>query len=475
MQLSYDGMVFDILLLKDWLREAVYTEDRSTFLYWHHVIEVQCILNDDATNSENFPRVINLPDVNIPAKAPVVIAADKRIRKWTIARDVGAAVIGAGVINRGELRQNVPGIGPSAPRTDLDFLPDPNDKGLNLFPPDPSKLQDLPNAIAAGVIVSAPGSAKPLNFTEEDGKLPGEAKQGPPPIEKPASRPPGVGKPVNPNAGAGKKIPRPPFVLRPARKPPEQRNSHTIPTTDREMRARLQNPRRRLAVWLYTGVNGTPDFILDSPQPGTTVDASTGPLCTIMDCTAIHGQMTSVMHLKFETWEAPTIQYGFAPPTTNVSLKNRTPSGKFANVANNAGNAAGLVNRQRIITTPAVLSHRWTMSFDWNPENYLRIRRISGEIIFRSDVLKLRGLSADQLRPYFYSHAIPSGYVRVPGNGGVELNTEGNAVSYKIVDEQQMTNFPGGAYWGVVDIQATTTFAYVSSDIAEAALRATGR
>lgn len=440
MQLSYDGMVFEVLLLKDWNREAVYSEDKSTFLFWHHVIEVSCILNDDATNAENFPRLVQAPARLVLQKAPVAVrpaAQNKPKKKWAIAP--GAAKDGPGAV----------------------FNP-------ALFAPNPDNLEDVPGAVEPGADAGAPGVTKNAVVADEAGAVLGRNKPGLIVPKVPVVQ----NKPANPNAGKPdfkRFVPFPKLNL-PARKPPQFRNEHSIPATDVEMRARLMRPRRKLLVWLYTGVNGGIQYILNSPQLNAPVDAMTGPICTIMGCTEITGQMTAVMNLKFETWEGPQIEYG-----TEVTGTSRLKGGAGPIVGKQGGGVLNVVgnakNIGRVIKTPAVLSHRWEMSFGWNPASQLRTRRIDGEVIFRSDVLKLRGLSADQLRPYFMSHAIPTGYVRQPNpEGTIKLNTEGNGVQYSIVDEQQMMNFPGGAYWGIVDVQASTNFSYNSSEIGQTAI-----
>jgi hypothetical protein len=170
------------------------------------------------------------------------------------------------------------------------------------------------------------------------------------------------------------------------------------------------------------------------------------------------------MKLRFETWEGPKLEY-----ETSVDSKTSTLKG-----ANKIGNLGGgkLVNDAppkalpvTKVKTPPVLSHRWEMSFGWDPKTFLRLRNISGEVLFRADVLELRHLSADQLRPYFMAHQIPSGYIRIPDTGSaVKLNSEGTGVVYSITDQQQMMNFPGGANYGLVSMEAVTSYEYHGFD-----------
>lgn len=422
MQLSYDGMVFDVLLLKDWLREAVYTDDKSTFLYWRHVIEVVTILNDEATNAEFFDG----EDLGGEA-------ADNRVG---VAKDRGVDknIFPALPKKRWDIRVD-PGEGKPLPLRGGEL----GGKDGPILPEiDPRDLRNRPN-IPGGAGVGAPGVDK-----VPEGLRPRPLVTGllprpliPREVENGFGRPnnfpdvpPGVNKPFGFNDN-----------LRVAR---VNRINHTIPTTDIEMRRRLAVPRRQLNVWMYTGVNGRREHILQSPQAGAGVDAKTGPICSITDCTEIHGQQTAVMHLRFETWEGPKIEFG---------------------------GMSSVDKGRRVVNTPAILSHRWTMAFGFDPQTHLRVRSIEGEAILRADVMHLRKISADQLRPYFMCHKIPPGYVRVPDpNDMVRLNSDGTGVVYKITDKQQMTNFPAGAEWGMTKIEATSATEYSSSNAAEGIL-----
>src|SRR6185503_12330130 len=55
MFLAYDGIVFDVLLLNGWEIEAVMSEDGADFLYWHHLIDVTCIINPAVVATDIFP------------------------------------------------------------------------------------------------------------------------------------------------------------------------------------------------------------------------------------------------------------------------------------------------------------------------------------------------------------------------------------------------------------------------------------
>ena len=414
MQISYDGIIFDIVLLKNWLKEAVYTEDKTTFLYWHHVIEVDAVLNDDATNYENFPELKN----NV-AQNPAVLRNNAKLLEAQIKK---AWVIKKARQQIQKVQQDFIALNP---REDLDFLNPDNLESL--FPEGDTWSKEIAGRIARNRIADIAGNVN--------------------------------GQVANIDA-AVKKTLEDPFNLtvkdlKHNTTPQYARIKHTLPSTDVELRARLARPRRQLAVWLFTGVNLKPEYMLMSPDPSTitldengqpdtgTVDALTGPLCSLLNTTAIHGQQTAVMSLKFETWEGPKIV-----TTTNFA--------QFKNKAFGFG-----------ISTPATLSHRWEMSYGWNPKNHLRTRVLEGEVIFRNDVLKLRGISADQLRSEFLYHAVPSNFIRRPVEDMVKLSSNGVGIKYRIVDDEQMTNFPGGTEWNLVEIEASSSLIYKSSGIAE--------
>ena len=467
MFISYDGIIFEILKLDNWLREAVYTEDLTTFLYWHHVIEVTCVLNDDATNAENFPILV---------------------RKNPIDAAVGPSLKSAGGGSRWEGQ-----IGVDKPVADND----PNNlerAAFGLPTIDPRTLIDVSSKSVGGGSIGSPGEGKGFSVTESKTDVMGGkettsaldigfAKGGPGPLASDLLR-----KPKKGNAKRNAVVRRP-FIGKD--RTPFDRSSHTIPTTDRELRGRLSLPRRKLAIWMLTGQNGTRDYSLISPQGTCETDCKSGPLCTIMDNVDTIGQMTSVMKLKFETWEGPPIQFQSESGTSSLKSKaSGNTNSKDVGAVLKGGTGAGIVGRiNNIIAnapaagvdgkganaakagpttnviTPAILSHRWEMSFGWNPETYLKTRRIKGEVLFRSDVLSLRNLSADQLRPYFMCHTIPLGYKRIPDNGDmVKENSEGTGITYYLQDEQQMMNFPGGVTWGLIKMEATSEYAYHSID-----------
>ena len=56
MYASYDGIVFDVLLLDGWTDEFQWSSDGCDFLRHHHVIEVTVILNPGVVHDGKFPK-----------------------------------------------------------------------------------------------------------------------------------------------------------------------------------------------------------------------------------------------------------------------------------------------------------------------------------------------------------------------------------------------------------------------------------
>ena len=131
------------------------------------------------------------------------------------------------------------------------------------------------------------------------------------------------------------KFPVPPVKNKLNPEPPRAQNAgvrgSSVPITYRELENRLNKPRRPLAIWLNSGPNGEPEYMLFSPYPGFTVDALSGPTCKMMHLPAIHGNVTGIMKLRFETWVAPPPQiltgYQLVKPGTSIL---RTPAAKAA-------------------------------------------------------------------------------------------------------------------------------------------------
>lgn len=347
MKIAWDGIIFDLLKLDAWVREAVYTEDKTTFLWWHHLIDCTCMVNEVATASGHFPPL--------------------RLFR-----------------NRAGEVDNFPPISPQQFRR--------------------SDVQQ-PNTSTGSDLGFHLGLHPGLGTERSTGAQ---------------------GRPI-PNRAA---------------------NSSTAPWTSAELMRRLRMPRRQLLIWVHTGRLGEAEFLLASPLTGAGSDALHGPTCTVTGIPQIHGNSTAVMNLRFETWEAPIDPAIFNTGPGELRADSSKMNVALKDVSNRAQN---LMMLER---TPALLSNRWSMEMKPDPDTYLAVIAITGEAIFRMDVLRARKLTAHQLARQFM-HPIAAGYIRRPPN--VKVSPGGDAVEYTIADFQQMTNFPGGAKYGVIhcDVQQT--------------------
>lgn len=501
MNLSWDGIPFDILKLDEWLREPEYSEDKTTFLWWHHKITVDCVLNVDATAAFNFPRKI--PIVEQPKKAPVgapgVVpnvgkAKPKPPPKQRTDEDVsdtagfGSDVHGASEEELAKARKEF-----------SDRIKDRYDRAFNQDVPEnlrqnedafreAARQQREEDRARRAAAVGLAGGLGPAGAAAAGG-----AKKA-----KPGAKPPR-------NAGGGGG-----FV------------PSTVPATDVELRERLRRQRRQLLVWMNSGPGGAPEYLLASPMlPNFQSDAQHGPTCTLMAAKDLIGNVTGIYRLQFETWEAPGVTFAttgrlstkgkanalrratdpktleakamdkalrayiaaandkkpFPHLAASESLEKSREDGIGSDEAlfiiqaalivllgpNTAVRVAGQIEanlRKNMVATPALLSHRWKMRFGLDPGTWMRTQIIEGEAVFRMDVLRSRGLTADQLRSQIW-HPIPRGYKRDAIEAdSVQISPGGDAIKYQIVDRQQMMNFPGGVQFGASHVTAKTTCKY---------------
>jgi hypothetical protein len=240
--------------------------------------------------------------------------------------------------------------------------------------------------------------------------------------------------------------------------------------------------------------------MLVQPHAGCNVDAKNGPHCTAEPIRQIHGEITAVMNLVFETWEAPQLSFVDVPAKVTKKLprvpyipgKQRSGDNPDADPsAKKAGNSTGGIlfgapiggllggalaaanaasedaqnTAKRMLVTPALLSNRWKMSFHADEESHLLVQEISGEAVFRMDVLNRNGLTADQLRSQLW-HPIPFGYERLQPL--VEGNELGDGIRYKIRDRQIFMAFPGGADNGIMSIEVVQSASYRGYDVPKA-------
>lgn len=252
----------------------------------------------------------------------------------------------------------------------------------------------------------------------------------------------------------------------------------TVPFTDAELRERLRRPRRQLLVWMHSGENAQREYLLCCPHPGCETDARHGPLCEVLATTEIHGAVTGVYKLRFRYWEAPALVYGVATEPGATSLGTRPGGGAKLSGAGRKAAPSNKVragwnidarkvqrpqeSRRVVLQTPALVSNRWSMRFEADPETYLMNQVIEGQATFRADVLAARGITADQIRKQIF-HPIPTGYVRQPP--AVDCDSLGTSVKYAITDKQVLMNAPGAAKHRVVRVEVEQTVDYSGYDM----------
>jgi hypothetical protein len=484
--LAYDNLIFDVLHLEEWVREAVYDESKKDFLWWHHSVTAACILNVEATAASRFPPirftgVTGEVSARFPPPGPGEKAEqDSRLIKQAPDHSLFSAGLEAlkllmvGPIPVGPLIQlgaGLAGLGPIGAAAGgaagavaggaagatagvaagaifgaagISAVPNPSGPGgrdpagTNRPAGSPGQVRGTgyPQAPFRGDLdaMLRPGQTRQQFFEEIDrlvGPTPGSDLEtlqnnglgGL--FEGFENRPPG--RPPRP-AGRRPFAPDPQAVqeldILSGVRPGILSNRPTVPWTDVEIRERLRRPRRQLMVWLNSGPDGDAEFMLLSPYPGMDLDAQGGPLCTILELPEVHGVQTAVLRLKFDTWEA-------APPTTS-------PLG-----------------------VPALVSNRWNMGFGWNPESHLRTQTVSGTAVFRLDCLALNRLTADQLRQQMW-HPIPAGYRREIKK--VEQNPGGDAIEYEFEDTEVIMNNPGGAEYGIIHLEADQEMSFTGYD-----------
>jgi hypothetical protein len=455
--------VFDVLHLNGWVRDAVYDESKRDFLWWHHVLDVVCLLNVEATAASRFPPVQFTGAVGqASARLPVPGRGEPEghdLKSVRVAQEgslaaVGAAILaglGAGTVPVGPLLQlgeGLSGFGPlsAAARAAGQVLPGasaPNDLGVRPGVP----------PVGPGRPVGAPGQVRgtgyppaPLRGDLDAMLKPGQTRQeffdslGPTPgsdldffqqqgfgdlFAGPEPQPPGRPRPRPPGGRggpAGGSVPE--LDILSGVRPGIVSDRPTVPWTDVELRERLRRPRRPLMVWLNSGPRGDAEFMLLSPYPGLETDAQGGPVCTVLDLPEVHGVQTAVLRVQFETWEA-------SPPSAS-------PLG-----------------------VPALVSNRWGMAFAWDRETHLKRQDVSGTAVFRLDALALNRLTADTLRQQFW-HPIPAGYAREVKR--VEQNAGGDAIEYEFSDHEVLMSNPGGTEYGVVQLEAEQEMSFTGYD-----------
>lgn len=161
-------------------------------------------------------------------------------------------------------------------------------------------------------------------------------------------------------------------------------------TTTKAIRQYILTPRRTL-IYEIGGVD-----VLRSPQLGMATDAETGPKAIRCDVWRVDGARTFMGRAVFTTVLAECCDQDeddFSP----------------------------------------VLSHRWSDQHQID-ENFFTTRIVTGEVIFRRDILDLQNKTADDFRRTIV-HPVPDRFQR--RRVEVTQNPSGTVLAYRLVDEQQ--------------------------------------
>jgi hypothetical protein len=154
---------------------------------------------------------------------------------------------------------------------------------------------------------------------------------------------------------------------------------------------------QKRATLIFRGLEGFANVIA-SPQTGLAIDANNGPEPMLCDIIRLDGDKTYHIHYVIKTWliECP-----------NDSLN-------------------------------PILSNRWSQSGFVNEHRYL-VRKTVGQAFFRTDILNIVGISADDLRAAIIRPIPPK-----PGlyreSVRFTINTNNNAIQYEITDIERAYN-----------------------------------
>lgn len=165
------------------------------------------------------------------------------------------------------------------------------------------------------------------------------------------------------------------------------------------LRQRLLTPRQSLQI------NIGNDTLLVSPQINAdanvpfATDANNGPHPIDLQILSVHGSKSIVVAYEIETWLNECTGSSGSPP-------------------------------------PTILSHRWEMTEDIG-DDYLSTRTIRGRATFRTDFLLAESNVPDDFRRYLF-HPVPPFFQRTSIR--VTPESDGTALNYEIVDEEQVWN-----------------------------------
>ncbi len=182
-------------------------------------------------------------------------------------------------------------------------------------------------------------------------------------------------------------------------------------TTYTNLVSKLKNPRQKLKI-TSGGV-----VLLESPLAGMLTDFRFGPTCVVHSIDTSHGEGILLMDMQFHTDLGCT--------DADYLLANR---------------------------------YQWTVGFD--PSTYAATHTISGMAHFRMDKMIKDTVSPDELRTKFMIPIPAVNFRRQLAD--VTLQPGGDAVSYEIVDTEQLLNGPGLQPFGATMIEVEFNREYLS-------------
>lgn len=476
MFLAYDGIVFDMLYLHGWDQNAIWSDDGVDFLYWHHLIDVTCIVNPNVVAAVFMPK-LKREGINARLKKEIQ-AVDARLRGEDAKARAEGRLPPHGRVPGRPIKTPIKPPVDWRPRTDIDikarasyFIDSNGDNSQRAIPGVPNYppatevapgipyAQDLayktgplqePGCTTQTEYSTGGGTVSPGTLNETDAGVYGANPEKqlvfqaftPQDLVGPilgAPRPP-VNPTAEPPLNPRQRGPLPPGPGNRVRFPANA----NLPASDLELRDRLQVPRRQLKVWVNSGPGGAPEFLLNLPYEGCQTDAKDGPRCVDQHMAAIHGNVTGVKRLVFECFEALPLYFGKGEGGARLKGDNKPlqPGVRPGGAGNLGGNRAPL--------NPPIISNRWTMRQVPDQATFLNSTVIEGKAVFRLDVLSRLGMTVDQLRKYIMP-PLATGYVRRPVQ--MQIGSAGNELLYSVVDDQQMMNNPAGQRWGVHSVQ----------------------
>lgn len=199
------------------------------------------------------------------------------------------------------------------------------------------------------------------------------------------------------------------------------------------VRKRLTDPRGKL--FIFNGVGGPGDLLLQSPAFNRHCDCKNGPIPSYFNIVQVHGDSEGTLIVQ---WACSTFVH----------------------------------EQSRTSPTDPLLSNRFSMAHIVDEDSFMRIA-VQGEARFDVGLLHALGQNPDQFRPNLMLPC-PLGFVREG------LTVEGipdmSGVRYNFTDRQQHVSFPAGPFVGATRIVANHQQQIVcDADVLEGAINSMDR